>query len=517
MKKQNLVAGAIILTAASTLTRVLGFVFRVYLSGKIGAEGMGIYQLTFSLYLMFMTLASGGISIAITKLISEHIVSHGEDGVGVIVKKALLWSVFSSVVIGWLMFAGSEFLSVNVLKDARTALSLKFLAPTLPVIAVSSCLNGYFYSMRNVIKPALTQIVEQISKIVIVVAIFILWTPQSIEYACAATVLGLGLGEVICCIFIGAGYRMKKRKNLINPANAPVNVLKRMLGVSVPIVASSTLSSGFRMAENVLIIEKLKQYGDSQSEAVGTYGMLKGMVLPLLLFPSSLLHAFVTTLVPEVARANAGGNDTRITSLISKVLQITAMVSILIVCVFLVFSYELGTLIYKSNTVGTMLAMLSILCPFMYLEMVVVGILSALGQQVHSLKYNIMDSVIRITLIFFLIPIWGIKAFLWVMIVSNLFTSILNIKRLLKVTLVSFNIGDWLIKPTLAAMAAGTAVKLICRYTVGEMFPLWITVIIGVAVMSLLYLLALFLMACIRKKDIIMLADHFRQAKARVS
>ena len=183
------------------------------------------------------------------------------------------------------------------------------------------------------------------------------------------------------------------------------------------------------------------------------------------------------------------------------ILRYTSIIGIFIVCIFMTFSYELGIVIYKDETVGTMLKQMSFLCPFMCIEMVVVGILQGLGEQVSSLRYSVSDCVLRIGLVYVLIPMNGVQGFVVMVVVSNLFTSLLNLRRLLKITKISFRLNEWLLKPGLAAIAAGQGVKVLCSYFLFQRLAMWQGLALGLLIMALIYMAVLVSIGSVSQGD----------------
>ena len=148
MQKNVLLKGAMTILGASIITRILGFVFRIYIAEKLDAQGMGLYQLVTSLYMLAITFTTSGISLAVSCMISENIETGRYGNSRYILKISIFWAAFIStlVLIALLIFAVP--ISQNVLRDPRTLYSIIFLAPSLPFMAVASCVKGYFYALR---------------------------------------------------------------------------------------------------------------------------------------------------------------------------------------------------------------------------------------------------------------------------------------------------------------------------------------------------------------------------------
>lgn len=493
MKKQNLIISGLILTAASFVSRLLGMVFRVYLSNKIGAEGMGLYQLVFSLYTLASTLATSGIGVAVARLTAEELAKGKPENAGKLLRVSLFLTILLGLTVTAVLYCKADWFGRSFLHDERTIFAVRILAPSFPFISISTCIKGYYYAKRHVMKPASSQILEQLTRMTVIYTVTGLWAPRGLDYACASAVLGITIGEITSCLYCVILYYAEKRER---PCRKPGRVLGGILGVSVPVALKSYMNSGFHMVENIIIPPAFERSGMGKAGAMGVYGMLKGMVMPLLLFPTSIIQSFTTVLMPEIAGANATGQKNRVNYAISRVLHFTMVLSILIVCAFLAFSFELGTMLYGSEEVGGMLRLLSFVSPFMYLEMVVVSLLNGIGEQTHSMLYSAADSVVRIALITFLVPWMGMPGFLAVIVISNLMTSLLNLRRLLKVTTLHFNLRSWAVKPVVCALLCGWGVRWL--YASG----LCGSVVLCLLLLCAAYVAALLLSRCITREDV---------------
>ena len=179
------------------------------------------------------------------------------------------------------------------------------------------------------------------------------------------------------------------------------------------------------------------------------------MALPLIFFPSALLMTLSGLLIPELSDAHALGQRRQVARLVEMSLHVTLLGAVLVGGLFTVLGPTLGQWLYGDPLTGMLLRVLAPLTPVMYLDSVVTGMLKGLGQQVHSLWFGIADSVVRIGLIWFLLPRYGLAGFLFVMLVSNLLTATLSTARLLTVSGAVIPWGRWLIRPLLATGIAG--------------------------------------------------------------
>ena len=515
MAKNNLIVGTLILSFSSIFVRMIGFVFRIYLSNSLGAQGMGLYSLIMSLYMLCANVATSGISGGVSKLVAEEMLHNNVANARRILKRSMGLSLIISVTVGAALFLFAEPVALHILHDVRTTLSLRLLAPSLPLMSVASCLRGYFIAARKMLNPATSQVVEQVFKMIFIMSLLGYWLPKGIEYGCALVILGITLGEVVCFAYSALGYLFEKRKAKIAGKATVKGVTRKLLQFAIPVSVGSYVRSGLRLVEDLLIVSGLKAYSGREDVATGTYGIMRGMVMPLLLFPLQLLSSFVITLMPEVSRLNAGGNNQKLGRTTSKILQYTSVIGILIVVVFMTFSYELGIVFYKDAQVGEMLKLLCFLCPFMCIETVSVSILQGLGEQVSSLRYNIIDCVLRVIMVYLLVPKFGVNGFLWMVIASNVYTSLFNLRRLLKITQIPLKFGDWIVKPVLAALAASQGIKLICNLYLFKALPVWQGLLCGSIIIVVIYLLALLGVGSITQADLVWIQQRMRAANKR--
>lgn len=450
MEKAKFIKNAAILTVTSLALRTVGMVFRIYLSNKIGAEGMGLYQLIFSVYMLVATFATSGICTAVTRMVADQLQCGTARSLKRTMRLALLGVTAVSAATVVLLLAFADAISLWWIGDIRAAASVRILSFSLPFMGISSCARGYYIACRNVTVPSAAQFTEQIVRIVVIMALIGCSAGRGLEYSCAAVLIGDTVAEAAGCMLVYIGYRRDRKHRLAampNGAAAPA-LGRTMLSIAVPITAGKYLTSLLRTFENLFVPDRLCRYGMARSDAVSCFGMLKGMALPILFFPASFLTALSTLLVPEVSSAAASGNKAAIRSSVKRSVEITLSTAAVIGGIFWVCSQQLGRVLYGSEEVGRYIRVLAPLTPLMYLESVVDGILKGLGQQNHSLGYNVVDSLVRITLITVIVPRFGMDGFLAVMVVSNLLTPLLCLYRLLKVSEVRLAVSDWLIRPT---------------------------------------------------------------------
>ncbi len=462
MKKTVFLKNAAILTVTSLLLRFLGIVFKIWLAAAVGAEGIGLYQIVFSVYMLAATFASSGISTAVTRLIAEETALGSQKGVFLILRRCiaitLLIALFSTAV----LFFGGNFIAGKILGEMRAAPAIRVLSFSLPFMGIASCLRGYFIAVRRAAPSAFSQLLEQIIRIFTVLFLIDKFSSHSLEITCAAVLLGDTVAEIGAVLFLWWLTVLDKRKlsSLSGRSRPPFSITGEVLHIAAPITAGRYLNSALRTAENVLVPKGLEKYGGGTG-ALSQFGMIKGMALPLLFFPSTLLNALSTLLIPEVSEASAKKQFSLVKAATERILQITSLISFIFAAIFLTAGNQIGVLVYKSETVGFLLCALSPIVPLMYLDSVCDGILKGLDQQGFCFRTSVSDSVLRIILVLLILPSRGMAGFIGIMYISNLLTCFLNVGRLIKVSKAKLNLTKTLFLPIASALSITLLLKYI--------------------------------------------------------
>ena len=457
MKNKLFLKNAATLTLTSFIIRGIGILFRIYMAAQLGAEGMGLYQLVFSIYTL-AAAAGSGLPAAVTARISATPDNRSRF-------RPLLFAMLSSAGVlslsGIAFFLGADTVSTLLIADPRTALSLKILCFSLPFMGMSACMRGYFIAEHNTVIPSAAQIFEQLVRIGVIVSMLTFFGSADLETACAAVLFGDSVAEFCSFLFFLVAMSVSIHKK---PAGGRLSPYRReMVAASAPITGSRYLSTLLHSAENMIIPACLAAGLATSEAAVSEFGMLKGMAMPLLFFPASFLGALSTLLLPEISEATATGNRQKVKSAAAGAIGITLIASIPIMAVFWTFGKDIALLVYGSEGVGKIMVALAPIVPFMYLESVCDGILKGLTQQKHSLLYNMIDSSARIAAIFLFVPKYGMTGFLWIMIFSNIFTSSMNIRRLLKVAGLRLPLFRFVFLPLGLAGTGVLLSRLLCR------------------------------------------------------
>ncbi len=503
MRKSKVIfiKNALMLTVTGLIIRFLGMIFRVWLAGAVGAEGMGLYSQVFSVYMLASAFASTGINTAVTRMVSEEM-SVGRFGS---VKSVLSRSIAVTLVIALtsaaVIFFGADFIANTIIGDGRAAPSLRALTPSLAFMGISSCFKGYFIARKNAAPSSSSQIFEQLARIVLIFVLVGKTAKQGIIFSCRAVVLGDTLAEVLSCIFMYIWYNVDKHNILANTKREKpsFSVLKKLRHIALPITAGRYANSLLRTCENVLVPRYLEKSGMTGEAALSAFGVIKGMALPLIFFPASFLNAMSTLLIPEMSEAAVRGWGLKVKYTAEKCIHITLIAAFPISIVFFFLSSRLGHLFYKDALSGEIIRLLSPIIPLMYMDSVCDGLLKGLDEQGTIFRNSMIDSIGRITLILIFLHKYGLYGFIGIMYISNAFTCSMNFFRLKRVAKAEVKWARWILFPFVFALMIGTIVYLLL-----DMFALSNLAfsIIFAVLTSLLYLFAVVKCGCITREDL---------------
>ena len=311
--KTSFLKNAAVLTVTGLILRFLGIIFKVWLAAEIGAEGVGLYQIVFSVYVLAATFATSGICTAVTRLVTEELALGGKTGVKLILKRCIFLTLIIAAVSFSALFFGADFISDTILNQPNAALSIKVASVSLPFMGVCSCLRGYFAARRNATPSALSQIFEQLIRIATVIVALKLFGGFGIAVTLAAVMLGDTIAEALGCLFI---YILYKR-DIIKVENKgrkrpPYRIFKAINHIALPITSGRYLNSLLRTAENIISPTSLAKNQNLSSGALSLFGMIKGMALPILFFPSTLISSVSVLLLPEMSEALALGHEKKV-------------------------------------------------------------------------------------------------------------------------------------------------------------------------------------------------------------
>lgn len=279
------------------------------------------------------------------------------------------------------------------------------------------------------------------------------------ESCCIAIVLGGALSEMLSFLISLFFYVFEKKtkENGTPNSSEKINekkVTKKMLGIALPLAFSTYFRSALLTIEHILIPIGIEKSGSNRVQSLVAYGTLQSMVMPLVLFPSAIIHSFSGLLVPELAELKIQNNETEIKYVAGRVCQLALVFAVGISGVMIFFADELGMNIYGSADAGKYIRFVAHIIPIMYLDTTVDNMLKGLGEHLYTMAINITDTLCSLVMVWILIPQMGIYGYITLIIISEIFNSSASIWKLIKVTKMKFKLIKWFLLPVISIIAS---------------------------------------------------------------
>ena len=451
MKKKTFITGALILILAGFISRIIGFVFRIYLSNLIGAEGIGLYQLVVPVYTLIILTLTSGVSVAVSKIIAEQVALGNLINIKRITRVSLVVVFMAGMGISLLMYLNIDFIVNYVLKDGRTYNSILYMIPCIPFVAAACAIKGYFYGIQEVTPTAVSQVVEQLVKIAIIMGLATFFLDVGLGAACALATIGTAFGEMSNLLVLSVYYKYKKYPHIQPKSKQGLiqkrQLVKKVISFSVPISINRFIISVLAAIEVILIPQRLLAGGLDYIHCMEEFGKLTGMAMPLITFPALVTNSLSTTLVPAIAASISLKDYYKANFRISKSIQITMVLGFIFTALFACYPNEICDLIYPRQNVGNTLLLLSWTCVLAYLQQILMSTLNGLGKQGMLLTNSLIGSSIRILCVYFLMPKYGLVSYIAAMVFSNLIVCILNFSVVMRCTGMALDIRRWLVLP----------------------------------------------------------------------
>ena len=460
-KTEKFLLSGVMLAATTLFMRLVSVVFNVYVTNKIGSAGMGLITLINSVYGFAVTFATSGINLSATRMCAEALGRGSDKELKGAMSKCIIYALSFGVSAMLLLFFLAEPIGFYWLKDERTVLCLKCLSIALPFIALSSAFNGYFTAVRRVYKNASAVIIEQGIKIFITINALSVLLPRGIEYSCIAVIGGGAVAEMTSFAYYLILFIRDKKKHIGDKGDKGSGLGKRLLGIALPVAMTAYVRSGLLTVEHALIPIGLKKNGATATGALSIYGTIHAMVFPIVLFPQAVLAAFNGLVIPEFSESLARNDRGHINRVANKVIKTTAVFASL--ASVLVFSYadELGNGIYNSAGAASYIRIFSLLIPVMYIDSAVDSILKGMGEQVYSMKVNILDAAVSTVLVYLLLPVWGIMGYVFIIFFCELMNTVLSGMKLKRIVSLKINWLKGLFLPLFSACGGVMITKLL--------------------------------------------------------
>ena len=435
-RKQTLIRGTAILTITSLATRFMGFFYRMFLSHTFGEENVGLYQLVFPVYALGISLSCAGTQLALSRCAAREVATGHPEKARELLKTSLIFTFFISCAITIGIQQNADSIAQNFLHDSRCSELLILLSYAFPFASIHSCICGYSLGLKQTRIPAVSQLFEQLFRILSVFLICVYRSRHQQTFSVAFAVAGLALGEIAASLYCLYAVRRPKKKTKHVLSDTPLSPIgfyhhfRTLFQHALPLTASRVLLNILQSIEAVSIPVCLQYYGMPVSQSLQTYGVLTGMALPCILFPSAVTNAISSMLLPTVAELQETKDRRKLRSVIVKITCSCIFLGCFCCIILLIFGNWIGTFLFKSTLAGSFILTLAWICPFLYTNTVLLSTLNGLGKTTYSFLINFLSLGIRIVGVFLFIPAAGISGYLAGLLVSQIFLFLCCILRL---------------------------------------------------------------------------------------
>lgn len=431
MKQSSLMHGALLLCGGNIFLRLCSMFFQVYLSRTIGAEGMGLLQLIFTVNGLAMILGCSGVRTASMILSAEEHGRNSLSGVRCAVRACLIYGLLVSMVVGAVFFFLANPIASHWIGNDAASGGILIAALFLPFSCLCAVMGGYFTACGKLKQYIGVEIGERLLSFAITLLLLQAWAKDNLSRACVAIIGGSSIGSALDFIVLFILYRHNCQGS---KKASPISMRRRLLRLCIPLALNDYLRYGLATIEQFLIPYGLQQYGYSYTSSMQAYGMLHGMVFPTLMFPAVLLYSLSDLLIPALSRARAQNNSARICSVTEKCLHIGFLFAIGIGGFFLICAKPLGILLFHDERAGIELQIYAPLTLILYVDAIVDGVLKGLSEQVSNVRYNTLTSCFDVFGLLLLLPRYGMKGFFLSFLLTHVLNLFLSIRRLCFVT-----------------------------------------------------------------------------------
>lgn len=438
--RHKLFRDAAILTAAGIASRAFGFFFRIFLSRSFGEENVGLYQMIFPVYVFCLTLSTAGLQTAVSRITAKKTALGQKKEAESVLKTALGLAVTVSFIEILVIQDQAAFIAGTVLGDGRCLDLILIISYALPFAAVHSCICGYSLGLGDTKLPALSQLIEQGVRILAVILLCTVLRAAAMPATIRLAAAGITAGEATAAVFSirklcrQTSFSGKPRRPLRPGAPFPGirSSVRELLAFSVPLTANRAALALLQSIEAASIPACLVRYGMSASEAVSVYGVLTGMALPCILFPSALTGSIGTVLLPAVSAASTSGAQSSVHALLRKAVLSCFTLGAVSCLFFLVFGKPAGHFLFHSEDAGRFIITLAWICPFLYTNTSLLSALNGYGKTGSVFLINMSGLAIRIAGVFLAIPRFGIRGYLIALLAAQLSVSLLAFSALFR-------------------------------------------------------------------------------------
>ncbi|KEI84228.1 polysaccharide biosynthesis protein [Clostridium botulinum] len=488
MKKQSLIKGTFILGIAGIIAKFLGLFFRWPLQMLIGDEGIGYYQMSYPLYMFFIAAASG-IPVAVSKLVSERNAVRDEGGIISVLKEAMIFMFIMGMGFTIILLLFSKDIIRFLKWDTRSYYSLIGISLAPLFISIMSVFRGFFQGMQNMNYTAISQLIEQLGRVIFGVGLAYILLPKGIEYSAGGAAIGAAAGGLLGGIYLFLKYLGVKKEFRVKKVKRNFKIMNTILYTAIPISIGSAVGTIMSLIDSALVPQKLLEAGFTYKQSTILYGQLTGKAFTLVNVPLTLSVSLCAALVPIIAEDYILNRKMAVLKKVELAIKISMVIAIPS-CLGLNFMAKpILNLIFPGQEAGyEILKHLALSIPFIVLCQTSTAILQGIGRYIRPIINLCIGCILKIVITLILVPMNNINIYGAVIgtIAGYVISAILNMMSLKRSLNISINYYEIMIKPLIASTIMIIAVVFIYfyayNYTISSKIACLIAVFLGMII-----------------------------------
>lgn len=460
-QKTSIFHNALVLTSVHLLLRFAGTSFQVYLSARIGAAGIGLLQLTMSAGNFAMVAGMAGIRTASMYLTAEELGRQKSENIPSVVSGCIRYSLLISGTVAAGLFILAPGIAERLIGERQVMRSLRLFAGFLPVCCINGVLTGCFTAAGRIRSLAAVEVAEQLFSMGTTVSLLLYYAGSNSVRACQSVIAGSGAGACLTLIWL-----LILHLRQYGTSENRIPTAKRLVATAVPLGAADVLKTGITTTEHLMVPRRLSLHPGTV-QPLAAFGILSGMVFPVLMFPACILFALADLLIPELARYSAGENRVRVCYLVKRGLKVSILYGLFWGGIVYLISGALCMRLYSSQEAGIWLRRYALMIPMLYCDLTVDAMTKGLGQQKLCVLFNIISSTLDVIFLYFLLPRYGMYGYFFSFLITHGLNFALSLATLVRITGLKLPVSGCLLGGTfgclallLAAMAPSLAVRI---------------------------------------------------------
>ncbi|WAA10267.1 stage V sporulation protein B [Fervidibacillus albus] len=496
--------GTMILLIAGFITRILGFINRIVIARMIGAEGVGLYMMAYPTFILVVTLTQLGLPVAISKRVAEAEAVGDVQKVKKILAISLLVTCTLSFLFTPLLLFTAPLIAELFFTDKRTMYPLMAIAPVIPIIAFSSVIRGYFQGKLNMKPAAISQILEQSIRILLILLLTKYFLPYGVHMAAAGVMIATIGGEFVSLVYLMTMFKIKKafplRKKFFQLKQGK-DILRELLRIALPTTGSRMIGSVSWFLEPIVVTQSLALAGITASIATKQYGALTGFAMPLLFLPSFITVALSTALIPSISEAISLKQYPIVEKRLQQAIKITIVTGALPIAILYVLAEPIMLFMYRSESGIPFIQLMAPFFIFQYLQLPLSSALQALDMARQAMINSLIGAGVKLITIFILAsrPDFGINGVAIGIVVGFILVTFLHYATVIKIVPLTFYARFYGIILLITYVTSRFGTMMLHR--LNEQPFIWTIAIVSIW-MTILYTILLFLFRIIDKHSI---------------